>query len=122
LAERAKGRSAELKRRARSAADEQKNVAAERVGAWHRALRLASDDLRDQGQPMLAEYSRHIVESLETTALSLSRGSLDDLVEGIEDFDQQMPVAFMGGAMVAGFALARFMKSSAAAIAADRAF
>ena len=125
LTERVKDRAADLKRkaedtvqdmgaRARSAADEQKNVAAERVGGVAHALRVASDDLRDQGQPMVAEYSRHVAEGLESMAQSLSRRSVDDLVGGIEDFARQRPVAFMGGAMVAGFALARFMKSSAA--------
>jgi hypothetical protein len=44
----------------------------------------------------------------------VSRRNIDDLVGGVEDFARQRPVAFMGGAMVAGFALARFMKSSSA--------
>ena len=124
LTERVKDRAADLKRqakdavhdmgvRARSAADEQKNVAAERVGGVARALRVASDDLHDQGQSLVAGYSRHVAEGLESMAQSLSRRSLGDLVEGVEDFARERPVAFMGGAMVAGFALARFMKSSA---------
>jgi hypothetical protein len=124
LTERVKDTAADLKRKAedtvqdmsgrvRSAADEQKNVAAERVGGVAHALRVASDELRDQGQPMVAEYSRHVAEGLESMAQSLSRRSVDDLVGGIEHFARQRPVAFIGGAMVAGFALARFMKSSA---------
>jgi hypothetical protein len=124
LTKRVKDRAADLKRqakdavhdmgvRARSAADEQKNVAAERVGGVARALRVASDDLHDQGQSLVAGYSRHVAEGLESMAQSLSRRSLGDLVEGVEDFARERPVAFMGGAMVAGFALARFMKSSA---------
>ena len=99
--------------RARSAADEQKNVAAERVGGVARALGVASDDLHDQGQSLVAGYSRHVAEGLESMAQSLSRRSLGDLVEGVEDFARERPVAVLGGAMVAGFALARFMKSSA---------
>jgi hypothetical protein len=124
LTERVKDRAADLKRqakdavhdmsvRARSAADEQKNVAAERVGGVARALRVASDDLHDQGQSLVAGYSRHVAEGLEAMAQSLSRRSLGDLVEGVEDFARERPVAVLGGAMVAGFALARFMKSSA---------
>jgi hypothetical protein len=46
-------------------------------------------------------------------AQSLSQRSLGNMVEGVQDFARERPVAFMGGAMVAGFALARFMKSSA---------
>ena len=124
LTERVKDRAADLKRqakdavhdmsvRARSAADEQKNVAAERVGGVARALRVASDDLHDQGQSLVAGYSRQVAEGLESMAQSFSRRSLGDLVEGVEDFARERPVAVLGGAMVAGFALARFMKSSA---------
>jgi hypothetical protein len=124
LTERVKDKAADLKRqakdavhdmgvRARSAADEQKNVAAERVGGVARALRVASDDLHDQGQSLVAGYSRQVAEGLESMAQSLSRRSLGDLVEGVEDFARERPVAVLGGAMVAGFALARFMKSSA---------
>jgi hypothetical protein len=125
LGERVKDKAADLKRqaqdaahevgaRARSSADQQKNAAAEQVEGVARALRAASDDLDDQGQRMVAGYSRQIAEGLESMAQSLSRRSVDELVEGVEDFARQRPVAFMGGAMAAGFALARFMKSSAA--------
>jgi hypothetical protein len=124
LTERVKDKAADLKRQAkdavhdmgvhaRSAADEQKNVAAERVSGVARALRVASDDLHDQGQSLVAGYSRQVAEGLESMAQSLSRRSLGDLVEGVEDFARERPVAVLGGAMVAGFALARFMKSSA---------
>jgi hypothetical protein len=125
LTDRAREKAGELKRqaeeaahgmreRARSIADEQKHAAAGRVEGIARALRTASDDLREQGQPMIADYSRYAAEGLESMAQSLERRDVDDFVEGVENFARQRPVAFLGGAMVAGFALARFMKSSSA--------
>ena len=63
---------------------------------------------------MVAQYSRQVAEGLESMATWVSRRNIDDMVGGIEDFARQRPVAFMSGAMVAGFALARFMKSSSA--------
>jgi hypothetical protein len=125
LADRAREKAGELKRqaeevahgmrdRARSIADQQKHAAAGRVEGIAHALRRASDDLREQGQPMIAEYSRYAAEGLESMAQSLDRRNVDDFVEGVESFARQRPVAFLGGAMVAGFALARFMKSSSA--------
>jgi predicted signal transduction protein with EAL and GGDEF domain len=63
---------------------------------------------------MVAEYSRHVAKGLESMADSLGRRNLDDLVGSVEDFARSRPVAFLGGAVVAGFALARFMKSSSA--------
>jgi hypothetical protein len=123
--DRAREKAGELKRqagevahgmrdRARSIADQQKHAAAGRVEGIAHALRRASDDLREQGQPTIAEYSRYAAEGLESMAQSLDRRDVDDFVEGVESFARQRPVAFLGGAMVAGFALARFMKSSSA--------
>ena len=125
LTDRAREKAGELKRqaeetahgmrdRARSMAEQQKHAAAGRVEGVAHALRKASDDLREQGQPMIAEYSRYAAEGLESMAQSLDRRNVDDFVEGVENFARQRPVAFLGGAMVAGFALARFMKSSSA--------
>jgi hypothetical protein len=125
LTDRAREKTGELRRqaeeaahgmrdRARSIADKQKHVAGGRVEGVAHALRRAADDLREQGQPMIAEYSRYAAEGLESMAQSLDRRDVDDFVEGVESFARQRPVAFLGGAMVAGFALARFMKSSSA--------
>jgi hypothetical protein len=104
----------EVRDRARSLADQQKQAAVGRVEGIAHALRTASDELRDQGQPMVAEYSRYAAEGLESMARSLDRREVGDFVDGIEQFARERPVAFLGGAMVAGFALARFMKSSSA--------
>ena len=125
LTDRVREKAGELKRqaeeaahgvrdRARSMADEQKHAAVGRVEGVAHALRRASDDLREQGQPIIAEYSRYAAEGLESMAQSLDRRDIDDFVEGVENFARQRPVVFLGGAMVAGFALARFMKSSSA--------
>jgi hypothetical protein len=100
--------------RARSAVDQQKDAAVGGIEGMAQALRSASDDLRERGQPVVAEYSRQMADGLESMASWVSRRNIDDLVGGVEDFARQRPVAFMGGAVVAGFALARFMKSSSA--------
>ena len=104
----------DVRERARSAVDQQKDAAAGSIEGVAQALRSASDDLEHRGQPMVAQYSRQVAEGLESMANWVSRRNIDDLVGGVEDFARQRPVAFMGGAMVAGFALARFMKSSSA--------
>jgi hypothetical protein len=112
LKQQAKDTAHEMRDRARSAADQQKHAAVGRVEGIAHALRTASDELRDQGQPIVAEYSRYAAEGLESMAQSLDRRQVGDFVNGIEQFARERPVAFIGGAMVAGFALARFMKSS----------
>ena len=109
------GESAEdMRQRARSAVDQQKETAIGGIEGVAHALRSASDDLRERGQPLAAEYSRQVADGLESLTNWVSRRNIDDVTGGLEDFARQRPVAFIGGAMVAGFALARFMKSSSA--------
>ena len=114
LKQQAKETAHDVRQRARSAVDQQKHAAVGQVEGIAHALRTASDELRDQGQPMVAEYSRYAAEGLESMAQSLDRREVGEFVENIEQFARERPVAFIGGAMVAGFALARFMKSSSA--------
>jgi len=104
----------DVRQRARSAVDHQKEAAVGGIEGMAQALRSASDDLRERGQPVAAEYSRQVADGLDSMANWVSGRNLDDFVGSVEDFARQRPVAFIGGAMVAGFALARFMKSSSA--------
>jgi uncharacterized protein YjbJ (UPF0337 family) len=114
LKRQAEGSAQQVRERARSAVDQQKEAAVGGIEGMAQALRSASDDLQERGQPVVAEYSRQVAAGLESMADWVSRRNLDDLVGGVEDFARQRPVAFIGGAVVAGFALARFMKSSSA--------
>ena len=114
LKQQAEKTAGEMRERARSMVDRQKDAAAGRVEGVAHALRRASDDLREQGQPTVADYSRQVAEGLESMADSLSRRNVDDLVGDVERFARARPAAFLSGAVVAGFALARFMKSSSA--------
>jgi hypothetical protein len=41
------------------------------------------------------------------------RRDADELIGTMEDFARRQPVAFLGGAVAAGFGFARFMRSSA---------
>lgn len=116
-AEKAKEHAAEAadkaKAKARSFADDQKEQAASRVGGVADALRSAAGDLDDQDQQTVAGYAREAASGLDRVSDALSRRSVDDLLETVEDFARQQPVAFLGGAVLTGFVLSRFAKSSA---------
>jgi hypothetical protein len=103
----------QVKEQAYSAAGRQKDVAAQQMGGWAQALRSASDDLRSRGQEMAASYVGQAAEGLERASGTVRARDIDDLVGTIEDFARRQPVAFLGGAVAAGFGLARFMRSSA---------
>lgn len=124
LTDKAKAKAEELKRHAgdmaedtkaqvRSVASQQKDAAAERVAGFAQALRTAADDLRHHDQPFSAGYMRQAADGLERVSGTLRSQDVDDVMESVENFARRQPVAFLGGAVLTGFALARFMKSSA---------
>jgi F0F1-type ATP synthase membrane subunit b/b' len=103
----------QAKEQAHSTATRQKEVAAQQMGGWAHALKAASDDLRNQGQNSVAAYVRQAADGLERASGNVRERDVDDLIGSVEDFARRQPVAFLGGAVAAGFGLARFMRSSA---------
>ena len=103
----------DVKERARSAASEQKNQAADRLSGFAEALRSASSDLDQRGQSVASGLVRQAAEGLEHVSGAVRTRDLDDLVESVESFARRQPVVFLGSAVLAGFGLARFVKSSA---------
>ena len=103
----------QVKEQAYSTAHRQKDAAAEQMGGWAHALRSASDDLRNRGQDIAAGYVGQAADGLERASSTVQTRDVDDLIGTVEDFARRQPVAFLGGAVAAGFGLARFMRSSA---------
>jgi hypothetical protein len=103
----------QVKEQAYSTADRQKDAAAQQMGGWAQALRTASDDLRNRGQEIAAGYVGQAADGLERASGTVRARDVDDLIGTVEDFARRQPVAFLGGAVAAGFGLARFMRSSA---------
>ena len=110
--ERAHGLIGDAKERARSIAGEQKNLAADRVTGFADALRHASSDLDEQGQSIVSGVVRQAADGLERVSGAMRSNDVDDLVGSIEDFARRQPAVFIGSAVLAGFGIARFMKSS----------
>lgn len=122
-AERAKAKLAEagapVKEQAREFAERQKRAGAEQIGGVARAVHGAADKL-EQDLPFAAEYVRQAADTIEDAADTLKQKSVDDIAKSVADFARAQPVAFLGGAVLAGFVLARFLKSSAEPSAPSR--
>jgi vacuolar-type H+-ATPase subunit H len=101
------------KERVRSMATQQKHAAAGQLSGFAHALKSASGDLESRGQQFAARWTEQAADGLERASDALERRDFDDLMAGVEDFARRQPVAFLGGAVIAGFGLARLMKSSA---------
>ena len=103
----------DVKERVRSTAASQKDAAAQQMDGWAHALKTASDDLDNRGQGSAAGWVRQAAAGLERASGTVRERDVDDLIGTVEDFARRQPVAFLGGAVVAGFGLARLMKSTA---------
>lgn len=100
--------------RAAGFAEEQKRAGAEQADTFARAVHRAADELQGTS-PQVARYVHEAASSLDGLGRVLRERSPADLLNGVEGLARRQPVAFFGAAVLAGFALARFAKSSAEA-------
>lgn len=103
----------QVKDQVRANATGQKDAAARQMEGFAHALETASGDLRQRGQDFAAQYVDQAAGGLSRASDAVRERDLDDLIGTVEDFARRQPVAFLGGALAAGFGLARLMKSSA---------
>lgn len=76
------------------------------------AIRTAGDQLTERNQTMAAQVVRHAADSLEGVTRSLEGKRPADLLYAVRDFGRRNPVAFIGGTVLVGLAVGRFMRSS----------
>ena len=111
-AEAIKERAAEaLKDTAADFAEAGKATGAERIGRLGRAVHGAANEIGRE-LPQAAEYVRTAGDGLENAAAHLRDHSVQDLFESFNRFARRQPVAAFAGAILAGFVLSRFLKSS----------
>jgi F0F1-type ATP synthase membrane subunit b/b' len=116
LAETARSRLAEgvepMKEKAREVAEEQKASGAQKISGVAQAVHRAAGEF-EREMPEAAEYIHGAASSLERASEALKERSVDDMLGELGRFARQQPGAVFGAAMLAGFALSRFLKSSA---------
>jgi hypothetical protein len=100
-----------VKERARTVAEQQKKAGADQIGGVARAIHGAAHEI-EQEMPHAAGFIHDAAAKLEGAANSLRDRSVDDLIRSLNKFARSQPAAFVGGAVLAGFALSRFLKSS----------
>jgi hypothetical protein len=75
-----------------------------------KAARGAADEMEEQS-PTVARYVRRAAASVEELSGTVRSRSMNDLVAAATDTARARPLTFFVGAMAAGFAIARFLKS-----------
>jgi HPt (histidine-containing phosphotransfer) domain-containing protein len=96
----------------RSLAEEQKNAAAEQVEDVARMIDSAAEQV-ERVLPEAGHYVRDAAGGVRRVSSAVREKSVDDIVEMGLDFARSRPGTFLAGSVLVGFALARFLKSSA---------
>ena len=102
----------------KQAVDDQKSAGADYVGSLAGTIRRAAKEF-DGDLPIAGTYIRKAAAQVEGVADTIRTGNFNDLVRGAQSFARRQPTAFLGMAVLAGFGVVRFLKSSATD--ADRA-
>lgn len=95
------------------AAESQRRRAADAVRGMAGALHRAAGDLKPENETM-GRYTDMAAERLDRFAGYLRSTDWSQVVEEAEDMARRQPAWFIGGAMAAGFLLARAVKNTAA--------
>lgn len=100
------------KEKGRTVFEEQKETAVSQVDNVATAIRSTASQLEGQGQGQVARYVGMVADQLESFSGRLREKDLDSLINDTQNLARRAPGTFLVGSVVAGFLLARFLKSS----------
>jgi hypothetical protein len=88
-----------------------KGQAAQEIERTAHGLEAAANEM--EGSRLQQELLREAADGLKQISRAVSGKSVGEMVEELADFGRRNPLAFLGGAALAGFALARFARAGA---------
>ena len=100
----------EAKSTATEKAGEAKAQAADEISRTARGLEAAAEEM--EGSPLQQDLLREAADGLKQIAHAVEGKSLGTMAAELSEFGRQNPVAYLGGAALVGFALARFARAS----------
>lgn len=95
----------------RDLADRQKAAGADQIKAFAQAFHKAAESMEGES-PAAAGYVENAAARLDRASSAVRERSVEDLLRQVRQFARAQPLMFFGGALVAGIALSRFLKSS----------
>lgn len=112
IRDQAAGIAGQASQQAQSMLQGQKELAADRIENFADMLRDTADRLDQEAPGALAGYAHQAVSGLDNAAQALRTKNFDTLIADVEGFARRQPTLFLLGSVAAGFALARFLKST----------
>jgi hypothetical protein len=95
----------------KDAVNDRKSSGADYVGKLANTMRRAAREF-DNDLPIAGTYIRKAASQVEGVSETIRTGSFDDLLRNAQSFARRQPTAFLGIAVLAGFGVVRFLKSS----------
>lgn len=95
----------------KQAIDDQRGVGADYVGGLADTIRRAAREF-ETDLPIAATYMRKAASQFDDVSEKINDGNLSDIVHNVQSFARRQPAAFLGIAVLAGFGVVRFLKSS----------
>ncbi len=102
----------QAKQQAQTLLGDQKDRAVDVLGNISQAVRSTGEQLRQNDQGMIAQYTDKIADRVEGFSSNMGSKDVQELVADLERFARTQPLAFLGGAFALGLMAARFLKSS----------
>lgn len=99
--------------RVMSEAQKGQQAATRTLGDFANAIRRAGDELAQNDQSPAARLVQRAADGLEDVSRGLEGKTPSDLLNDVRDFGRRNPMAFIGGAVLLGLALGRFVRASA---------
>jgi YHS domain-containing protein len=109
-----------VQQQAKEMAFRRKGQASEGLTVVAQALRDTAHQLQEKDQAAIARYADNAAQSLDRFSHYLSEKDMDQLMADAENLVKRRPALFMGGALAAGFLIARFFKSAPSAVGSAR--
>ena len=91
-------------------AEETEDLAAGELARTAQGLHAAADNM--EGSPFQQDLLREAADGLKQIARAVEGKNIGTLAGDLADFGRRNPVAYLGGAALVGFALARFARAS----------
>jgi hypothetical protein len=111
LEETASRKAAELKERAVRKTDELTSRAGGRMDTIAHALRRAGDDMRNEGEPRIADLTDRAASRVERFGSYLARQNPHEMMEDLERSARDHPAYFVAGSFAVGLLIGRFLRS-----------
>ena len=112
FAEAAKDVASEATDKLKQTVEGQKNAGADYVGSLAETIRRAAREF-DSDLPIAGTYIRKAASQVEGVADTIRTGNFKDIVRSAQSFARRQPTAILGMAVLAGFGVVRFLKSTA---------